>query len=376
MNKIGKLEAISLIVIIITTEIILNLPNNIIRQMGSGVLLNTVYISIAAVIFCLIICGLFNQFKGKDILDISEYLGGRILKTVIGLLYILFFLGISSLLVMYFSHCLKLIYFQQSPIIFILLFFIIPVVAINRIGFKAIARVNLIFVPILLISILVMAAAMYEFVTPQNLLPILGHGINMTFVAGLANIAAFSSIGYLYFLPPLLKNADDFKEISVTAIVISAVYLILTSTLLLMVFPYISSTDEMLSSYLITRLLRFGNFIERVDAVFIFIWIFATLCYLSITFFFILRILRKLLKLKKETELSYSIGSIVFGTSLLIQSVADVSFLEQSVYKYVVIGLIFILSFIVLLAANLKKHMRRGTSPQVTRAGEGTCPYR
>ena len=98
IQKIGKLEAISIVVMITINQIILNLPNAIIINNGSSSWLNVIYISIIAIIFCLFVCKLFKPFPSKDILDISQYVGGKLLKTIIGILYILFFIFITSIL--------------------------------------------------------------------------------------------------------------------------------------------------------------------------------------------------------------------------------------------------------------------------------------
>ena len=49
-QKIGTIEAIALIVIIIINQIILNLPNTIITSTGSSSWLNVIYITIIAII--------------------------------------------------------------------------------------------------------------------------------------------------------------------------------------------------------------------------------------------------------------------------------------------------------------------------------------
>jgi len=249
-HKMGKTEAIAFIVIIIASQIILNLPNNLLGQSGNGVLLNTVYISIIAVSFCLFICKLYKPFSDKDILEIAEYLGGKLLKNIIGCLYLIFFFIITATLIRYFSNSLKLIYFENYPIILVILLFIIPVIIINRTGFKAISRVNLIVIPAFLASILLLILSCFTNLKIGNLFPILGYGAKETFIYGAANISVFSSIGYLYFLPPLLKNLNDFKQVSIISIIISAIYLVLISTCLLMLFPFLTQTEEILSIYL------------------------------------------------------------------------------------------------------------------------------
>ena len=89
-QKIGTVEAIALIVTIIINQIILNLPDVIITTTGSSSWINVIYISIIAIIFCALICKLFKPFNSNDIIDVSEYLGGKILKYIIGIAYFAF----------------------------------------------------------------------------------------------------------------------------------------------------------------------------------------------------------------------------------------------------------------------------------------------
>ena len=196
---------------------------------------------------------------------------------------------------------------------------------------------------------------MWNNINIYNLFPLLGYGINETFLIGTSNIAVFSIFGFLYFLPPFLKEYNDFKKISIIATVISGVYLILTSTLLLVVFPYITHSNELMSNYLLARLVQYGDFIQRIDAIFIFVWILATLTYLSTAFFFILTIFKKLTGIKREDEIAPSIAISVLAIALLLQRSVNIEFIEQYVYKFFVLILIFGVSFLILLLSYIKQ---------------------
>ena len=71
-QKIGTIEAIALIVIIIINQIILNLPNTIITSTGSSSWLNVIYITIIAIIFCSLICKLFKPFNSLVIYNFKN----------------------------------------------------------------------------------------------------------------------------------------------------------------------------------------------------------------------------------------------------------------------------------------------------------------
>ena len=354
LQKIGKFEAIALIVMISMNQIFLNLSNIVIVNTGSSAWINVIIISIVAILFCLLISKLFKPFPAHDIVDISEYLGKKILKTIVGILYILFFIFISSVILRYLTNSLKLIYFEKSPLTFLLILFLIPVIFAVRLGIKPISRVNLIFIPIVLISMLIILFSTAKDFVPQRIFPILGFGANETFLIGLNNIFTFSAFAYLYFLIPLLKNPDDFKKVALSSIIISAIYIFLSVICLIMMFPFIAFTDEILSIYLLTRLIEFGKFFQRVDAIFILIWILSAFSFLSITIEFANRILKKLLNLKTHKEMAYSICAIIFSLALAFANFSTIKFIQNELLRYFVIALVFIISLIILVLANLK----------------------
>ena len=73
--KIGTFEAIALICIVMTNHIIINIPEIIIQSAGTSAWINVIFISLVSIGFTLLICLLFKNFLGKDILDICELVG-------------------------------------------------------------------------------------------------------------------------------------------------------------------------------------------------------------------------------------------------------------------------------------------------------------
>lgn len=358
LQRINKLEAIALIVVVTINQLIFNLPNNIINNTGSSAWLNIIVVSIVSILFCLLICKLFNKFQSQDIIDISEYLGNKVLKAIIGIMYLMFFLFIAGIFLSYFTNCLKLIYFDRTPIVFLLLIFLIPVVYSVKLGIKPIASINLVITPVILFSMLLVFFVTSQDFVPQRIFPILGFGVNETFFKGLNNIFAFSSFSYLYFLLPILENPKDFKKVAITSTIISSIYLFFSVICLIMMFPFISFSDGMLSVYLLTRMIRLGRFLQRVDAIVIFIWLLSILSFLSITVCIINKILKKLVNLKSHNEMTYSICFLVFSIALLFRNITDLKIIQNTILKYVVISIVFVISLLILIFANIKQKRR------------------
>lgn len=364
-TKMGKIEAIFLIMTIIINHIILNLPSEIISSTSSAAPINIIFISILALFFVFLIGKLFKNFPELDILDISEFLGGKWLKFAFGILFFLYFIATASVLLRSLAENLQIIYFPKTHIAFLLLLFIFAISITVKLGFSSISKANLIIMPIVLISILFVFIANLSNFTILRMTPILGNGFNSTFLSGMSNLFAFSGIAYLYFIPPMLSHSQHYKKIAYISIILSAIFLFLSTSTILFIFPFVAETQEVFPLYVASRFIEFGRFFQRLDAFFLLIWIISMVSYLSIVISFCLTIIRKITKISYPTFLVPLLCLTIFGVGLLPQNITQIHFLETTVYKYVVLILIFGITPLLLLLANLKrirlkKEMRKG----------------
>ena len=81
-SKFNVKEAISLVLVVAVAHSLLSLPKNLLEEQKSAVILNIIYVSILAILFSYLVYKLFKSFPGKDIIDISEFLGGKSLNRI------------------------------------------------------------------------------------------------------------------------------------------------------------------------------------------------------------------------------------------------------------------------------------------------------
>lgn len=189
----------------------------------------------------------------------------------------------------------------------------------------------------------------------ERITPIFGPGYKETFLTGTSNLFAFSGIAYLYFIMPMLKKHTDFKNVSIISMGISWLFLLLSVASLLLVLPFITYSEEINSLYVITRLVKYGDFLQRTDALFIFLWILSTLSYLSIVSFFIIHITQKLTNIKHSKELIFSYAGIFLGLFLMPNDAADLKVLEDTIFKNFTLFLNFIFGLGIMIFAYIKK---------------------
>lgn len=359
-SKIDTTQAIMLVLCIVIVHTVLSLPKTLLSNTKSATILNIIYVTAIALVFVYIIYRLFKKFPGMDILDISEVLGGKIFKNIFGAIFIVYFIVSSSIFLRNFCECLKIVYYPATNIIFVILFFIIAVGASNHLEFNATLKANLLIIPVVLVSIIFLFCANLRNFTPQRVFPLLGDGFFSTFVTGIGNITAFSGIAFLYFLPPLLKEPAKFKKVALLSVVLSAIYLILAVSIILFMFNFFISTDEIMPLYLAATYIEFGTFFQRLESVFLLIWMIAFACYLSIISKFSIHIFKKISNIKDMKPMIYPFCLTMLAIALIPKNYAISKFFETNIFPYLALGLVFLASFIVLLFANLKKRKKVG----------------
>lgn len=354
-SKIGTVEAIMIILTAVVTHTILSLPNDILTSMKSASILNLIYVGIISIIIVYLICRLLKKFPGLDIIDISEFVGGKIFKNIIGIIFIAHFLITSSMLLRNFCESIKIIYYPMTGIVFILLFFIVAVCLANKLDFSATSKTNMIILPIALISIIFLFFANMDKFTPQRIFPILGDGLFNTFALGIGNLYSLGGIVFIYFLPPLLKEPDKLKKISLISIGITLLYLTLSVATLLFMFSFFVSTREITPLYNATRYIEFGSFFQRLESVFLLIWMLAFACYLSIVSKFAMNVFKKITHIETSKPLVDIFGILIFSIALIPSNYAVSQNFESNIYPCLVIGIVFFLGLGILLLANFKK---------------------
>lgn len=304
-----------------------------------------------------LISKLLSKFPRLDILDISNFLGGKWLRAIIGILFMLYFTFTISILLRSFSEGLKIIFFPRTSVPVIMILFLIAIVIASKLGFQAISRSNLFIIGLVLFTLFFIFFANFHNFNFQGMLPILGEGMQSTFFAGLSNLFAFGGITYLYFIPPYLKDEKAYQKISLISIGLSGLCLLISVATLLFLSPTVIIKEEIFPMYLASRYIEFGRFFQRVDAVFLFIWIISITSFLSISFCFTTKTFQKLLHLQYNKWYIALFSIIMFGVGLLPNDMYQIIFMENTVYQYIILILVFAISLTLLVLANIKYHL-------------------
>ena len=247
----------------------------------------------------------------------------------------------------------------MTSLIFIILTFIIVICIALQHRFSSIAKVNLLIIPLVVISIIFLFVANIRNFSLDNIFPIFGDGLFDTFVTGLGNLGAFGGITLLYFLPPYLKEPQKMKKIYLSSIILGTIYFILCVSIILFMFISLMYTNQIMPLYSAARHIEFGNFFQRLESIFLLIWILQMVCYLSIVAKISISIFKKITNINDEKPIIFVFGLLIFAISLLPAKYAISKFIEDYIYHYMVIIISIFLGLSLLILAYLKKKKKK-----------------
>ncbi len=354
VNKISLIEAIALILISTINRLSISLPQSILTSCGSSAILNAIYISIIAILATFIVVKLFKRFPNSDIVDVSNFLGGKFLKYLIGVILFIYIVFICAMLLRDFTEIIHILYYMDTPIIYLLGFFIVVCAISNLFGGKSVIKTNVIFCAIMAVSLIISFLSILPNVTPQRIFPILGYGAYNTFFSGITNIFAFNGLLVLYLVPSMLNESHDFKKASMIAVIIAAVLLVLATASLLLAFSFSTQINSISSLYTLLSTNEFGRYFQHPESVFVFTWTLSFMTYINIVCMLLVNILKKLTNVKNEKPFVIPICIIILVVAMIPKNVIELRNFSNFVAQHVVAPFTFIILPIILVIANLK----------------------
>lgn len=354
VNTISLIEAIALILIVTINRLFINIPQAILLSCGSSAILNAIYISLIAILLTYIIVKLFNKFSNSDIIDVSEFLGGKFIKYIVGMFLLIYIIVISAVLLRDFAEIIHILYYTDTPIIYLLLFFIVVCIISNLLGDRSILRTNVILCIIVVVSLIISFASVIPNLTIQRAFPILGYGTYTTFFSGLTNIFAFNGLLFLYLLPPMLENKKDFKKASMIAVSIAGILIILATSSILLAFAFSTNIEKISPLYMLLANNEFGKYLQHPESLFVFTWILSFMSYLNIACMMLVQILKKLTNVKNGKPFVIPLCIIILLITLIPKNIMQAREIGTFLSKYICTPLIFIILPIILIFANLK----------------------
>ena len=321
-----NLKEITMIMInLISVKLFFTYPKRLILNSGNAAWIQIIYVSLIMLGIFYITVFAYKRCGNKSILDLSDKIGGKPAKAFVGLLVIfVLFINVASTMRSY-PDMVKMVLLPDTPNEMILLVYALVIAAAVYLGIDSIARIHAILVPIVLGIMLVFFVFLLPHAKIYNLYPLFGNGAGRIFGRGSVAIEFFDDILVLNILLPYIKNVSDAKKAGGRAIVICSFAAFLVMLMYGLIYPYPSSEKFIIPIYQLTRLLGIGDFFQRFEAFFEFVWSLAVFLYSSLYIAVICIVLRESFGLKYEKPLAVPVIAIITILSADIQNTQEMA---------------------------------------------------
>ncbi len=352
--KLGTYGSICLIVTLIITKALISSPALYIQQSMSAGWLEVLISGLFELFVLFIVLRLVLRFDRKDIIDISYTTFGKPGRIIVGILSCFVILVNSAAVCRSFAELIRNTVIRGHSYEGIIFFILAGSLVAGYFGIRTQINLNGMILPVIIIAILVIAfinIAGYSF---SNIQPILGNGFNNTVSNALLKNASFFEVGIFLFLIPYLGNGNDVKQICFTSLVVSIIVISGITLVYQLSVPYEAAQTFAIPLYQMTRMLKAGEFFQRIEPLNVFIWGGAMFVYVGIGVWLTAHVFKKTFNLQNEKPMIYIFSVIIGITALIPGSETSVekiySFLM--IYSYVAYPL---LPLIFLIVASLLK---------------------
>ncbi|MHB8170560.1 MAG: GerAB/ArcD/ProY family transporter [Thermincolia bacterium] len=355
-GHIGYREAIALLTIVLTMHIFLSLPLNYVMEgKNAGWMIPLVDLLIT-LIALLPFLAFLSAYPNQTLIEVAEESGGPATGLLVAIAIFIYSMFTNIIVMRQFTETVIVSLLPTTPISIITLLFFAGMIYSCYQGLESLSRGAWLLMPFITIGSLGVLVLVLNKANPNHLFPFWGSGFSEIAKYGVIKSFLPVQLILLSMLNPHLRDRTKLPVIAISSLVIAGVLISLTVMIYIMVFTVPSAISSgPYPLYNLTRLIYYGRFVQRVESIFIFIWIFGMLVKSSFFFYLAAVSLARGLKLPVYRPLFFPLAILTFSLNFLIPSFPVAIWLDDYVFRSYGWALALTLSALVWLLAKLKK---------------------
>lgn len=354
-GKIGTYEAICFTTLVIINKIFFTSTGYIVLATGTAAWYTTLISCLVTLVFFMFFYLLLKRFPGKDIVLIYETVLGKLPGKFIALVICGYAIFNAGSTLREFVEMIKVYNLPYTPVSVIMITFLTSAVIICYFGLQSLSRIcALCFIPSMigLGLILLMALPSYD----MNLLkPYGGYGLSTTMKLGFFRSSAYYEFTLLGFAINAIGGYKQYKKVGITSILLSGAVFSVCLICYLMTFGYAAGSENISGIFELSRSIYFNRFIQRVETIFLFIWVISSVISTTASYYFSMLIYCKIFTIKDHKPLIFPFALLVFIVAILPASMQAVTQINTTFLRQYSMYIAYIPSIIVLLIAVIFK---------------------
>lgn len=361
-GKFGTYEAFALASYLIATKVFYTSIRVLIKSTGTAAWYVTIISFLTSLILFLIVCKLMKRFPGQELSEIFDNVMGKVIGKSLSLIFVIYLIYYVGSNIREFLEMIKAYVLPYTPPSMIIFGFMVVVAVFAYLGIEAIARVSAMFYYIGVVAFTLILGFAYPYYNIHSLLPIGGYGVTKSIVTGLLRASAYDEIVFLAFVVNAIHGVKIYKKIGILSLIMSGFFISLSIMCSIMAFDYTQGSENVTNLFQLARIIYFNRFFQRIEPVFIFIWVMGSFICIGAAFYISLSIFCKAFKVEGHRPLILPFSFLAFMVALLPKNLSEstqinVAFIRQ--YSVFIVYLIPVLVFLIALITGKKGAKRK-----------------
>lgn len=347
-ERIGSREAFFLLFSVLSAKVFLSTPQYLAEDAQTAAWLLILLSALWAALGWTMTVAFLRRFPGLSLIEATEQTLGPYLAIPVQFVYTGIFLYVTVVTLRQFAETVLSAVLPITPISVISITLLGASAYACYLGLESVTRTARFFVPAVVVLVTgLLLLAIPSGARTDQLLPLLGPGPVALLWRSLERSSLFVEVLLLGVLVPNLKEPEKMPRVGYLAIFASALFLLAVQVVFEMLFPYPAGAKTPFPLLAVARLINIGRFLQRVESLFIFAWIFAAATNLSGVLYATISSYAQLLHLKSYRPLAAAFFVLAVALSFFPSNLVEAMALDRNVLR--VWGAVLAFGFPILL---------------------------
>lgn len=319
-KKTGSLSMAILFSCAILSKYLIILPEYMVKYVGNSAWIDATAKCIIASISLTIVLILYKPFAPQSFSEVLRIACGKVGSVFFSYIYIVLFTLFNAFLLRLLIEALSTVMATVAPDEFFAIFILAAVFVAAYSGIKATTNLSCIIFPLVVLTLITVCLALIPHYRTDNIMPIFGISEKRLLHGIFVKHFGFSETALLFFLAPALGSYKSVKRTGIITYVIITLFTVAFTAAYCLTVPYPASETFFLPFYQMTRMIKSGAFLQRLEPISVFVWTSFIMCSMSVLISAVAKLLSHSTDEYKEKSFVPAVTLITFFIAMLPKS--------------------------------------------------------